>query len=110
MKLTDIIGLDAKHAKLLEGEGISSTEDLIPLTYNQVSKLARKIGVSVKTLDTWQEHAELMQITSVGPEMANALNLIGIDSVKEFAHRNPKNTLDKLKQLKKDNPKVISKM
>ncbi|MFX0006882.1 MAG: DUF4332 domain-containing protein [Promethearchaeota archaeon] len=110
MKLTDIIGLDAKHAKLLEGEGVSSTEDLIPLTYNQVSKLARKIGVSVKTLDTWQEHAELMQITGVGPEMANALNLIGIDSVKEFAYRNPKNTLDKLKQLKKDNPKVITKI
>jgi hypothetical protein len=110
LKLTDIIGLDAKHAKLLEGEGISSTEDLIPLTYNQVSKLARKIGVSVKTLDTWQEHAELMQITGVNPELANALNLIGIDSVKEFAYRNPKNTLDKLKQLKKDNPKLITKI
>ncbi len=110
MKLTDIIGLEAKHAKLLEGEGISSTQDLIPLTYNQVSKLARKIGVAVKTLDTWQEHAELMQIQGVGPEMANALNLIGIDSVKEFAYRNPKSTLEKLKQLKKENPKAITKI
>ncbi|MFX0002174.1 MAG: DUF4332 domain-containing protein [Candidatus Hodarchaeota archaeon] len=110
MKLTDIIGLEAKHAKLLEKEGISSTEKLIPLTYNQISKLARKIGVAVKTLDTWQEHAELMQIQGVDPEMANALNLIGIDSVKEFAYRNPKSTLDKLKQLKNDNPKVLTKM
>jgi hypothetical protein len=110
LKLTDIIGLEAKHAKLLEAEGISTTEDLIPLNYNQVSKLARKIGVAVKTLDTWQEHAELMQIQGVDPEMANALNLIGIDSVKEFAYRNPKSTLEKLKQLKKENPKAITKI
>jgi len=110
LKLTDIIGLEVKHAKLLEKEGISSTEDLISLTYNQISKLARKIGVAIKTLDTWQEHAELMQIQGVGPEMANALNLIGIDSVKEFAYRNPKSTLEKLKQLKKDKPKVLAKI
>jgi len=110
LKLTDIVGLEVKHAKLLEKEGILSAEDLISLTYNQISKLARKIGVSVKRLDTWQELAELMQIKGISPEMAHALNLIGIDSVKEFAYRNPKNTLEKLKQLKKDNPKVIAKI
>ena len=110
MKLTDIIGLEVKHAKLLEKEGISSTEDLIPLTKSEIGKLARKVGVSVKALDTWQEYAELMQIEGVGPEMANALNLIGIDSVKEFAYRNPKSTLEKLKQLKKDKPKVLAKI
>jgi hypothetical protein len=51
-----------------------------------------------------------MRIEGVDPKMANALNLIGIDSVKEFAHRNSKNTVDKLKQLKKENPKVITKI
>ncbi|MFX1390527.1 MAG: DUF4332 domain-containing protein [Promethearchaeota archaeon] len=110
MKLTEIVGLEEKHAKLLQKEGISSTEQLIPLTRSEIGKLARKIGVAFKTLDTWQEHAELMQIEGVTPEMANALNLIGIDSVKEFAYRNPKSTLEKLKQLKKDNPKVITKV
>ncbi len=110
MKLTEIIGLEENHAKLLEKEGISSTEELIPLTKSQIRKLARTIGVAVKTLDTWQEHAELMQIQGVNPEIANALNLIGIDSVKEFARRNPKSTLEKLKQLKKANPKVLTKM
>ncbi|MFX1499854.1 MAG: DUF4332 domain-containing protein, partial [Promethearchaeota archaeon] len=110
MKLTEIIGLEQKHAKLLENEGISSTEDLIPLTRSQIGKLARKIGIAVKTLDTWQEHAELMQIQGVNPEIANALNSIGIDSVKEFARRNPKSTLDKLKQLKIDKPKVLAKI
>ena len=110
MKLTEIIGLEEKHAKILEKEGISSTEDLIPLTNNQIKQLARKIGVSVKLLDMWQEHAELMQIQGVTPEFANALNLIGIDSVKEFAYRNAKSTIEKLKQFKKDNPKALTKV
>jgi len=97
LKLTEIIGLEGKHAKLLEKEGISIVEELVPLTNSQIRKLARKIGVSVIVLDTWQEHADLMRIEGVGPEFANALNLIGIDSVKEFAYRNSKSTFEKLK-------------
>ncbi|MHA2180150.1 MAG: DUF4332 domain-containing protein, partial [Promethearchaeota archaeon] len=96
--------------KLLEKEGIKSVEELIPLSYTQVRKLARKIGVSVKLLDTWQEHAELMSVEGINPDLANALNLIGIDSLKELAYRNPESTLKKLKILKKENPKLIAKL
>jgi len=110
MKLIEIIGLEEKHAKLLEKEGVKSVEELVPLSYSQLRKIARKIGVSVKILDTWQEHADLMRIEGVNPKLANALNLIGIDSLKEFAYRNPKNTLEKLKLLKKDNPKINTKI
>ncbi|MBY8984382.1 MAG: DUF4332 domain-containing protein [Candidatus Lokiarchaeota archaeon] len=110
MKLTEIIGLEENHAKLLEKEGINNVEELVPLSYNQIRSLARKIGVSVKLLDTWQEHADLMRIEGVNPKLANALNMIGIDSLKEFAQRNPKNALEKLKLLKKENPKIITKI
>ncbi|MFW9896062.1 MAG: DUF4332 domain-containing protein [Candidatus Thorarchaeota archaeon] len=110
MKLIEIIGLEEKHVKLLEKEGIKSVEDLIPLSYNQISKLARKIGVTVKLVDTWQEHADLMRIEGVDPKLANALNLIGIDSLKEFAHRSPKTTVEKLKLLKKEKPKIMTKV
>ena len=110
MKLTEIIGLEEKHSKLLEKAGIRQVEDLLPLSYYQISQLARAIGVAVKTLDAWQEHADLMRIEGVTPQIANALNLIGMDSVKEFAYRNAKNTLDKLTQLKKDNPKLLAKV
>ena len=37
------------------------------------------------------------------------LNQIGIDSVKEFAQRNPKNTLDKIMELDKKKPDVFRK-
>lgn len=110
MKLIEIIGLEDKHAKLLEKAGIREVEDLLPLTPYQIKKLARSIGVSVRTLDTWQEHADLMRIEGVDPKIANALNLIGIDSVKEFAYRNAKNTLEKLKQLKNEKPKALTKV
>jgi hypothetical protein len=110
LKVIEIIGLEEKHAKLLEKEGILEVKDLLSLSYNQIRKLARKIGISVKLIDTWQEHADLMRVEGIDPKIANALNLIGIDSVKEFARRNPKSTLEKLKQLKKENPKGITKL
>jgi len=110
MKLTEIIGLEEKHAQRLEKAGIKEVEDLLTLSYYQIKKLARSIGVTVKALDTWQEHADLMRIQGVNPEFANAINLIGIDSVKEFAYRNAKTTVEKLKELKKENPKMLSKV
>ncbi len=110
MKLTEIIGLKEKHANLLAEAGIKEVEDLLPLTRYQIQQLARKLGVTVNLLDSWQEHADLMRISGITPEYANLLNKIGIDSVKEFAYRNPKSTLEKLKQLKKHNPKVITKI
>ena len=110
MKLTDIIGLEQKHATLLEKAGIKEVEDLLPLTAYQIQQLARAIGVSVRTLDTWQEHADLMRIAGVTPQIANALNLVGVDSVKELARRNVKNLIVKLKQLKIDNPQALPKI
>jgi predicted flap endonuclease-1-like 5' DNA nuclease len=110
LKLTEIIGLEEKHANLLAEAGVKEVEDLLPLTRYQIQQLARKLGVTVNLLDSWQEHADLMRISGITPEYANLINKIGIDSVKEFARRNPKSTLEKLKQFKKDNPKVITKI
>ncbi|MFW9941784.1 MAG: DUF4332 domain-containing protein [Candidatus Thorarchaeota archaeon] len=110
MKIIEIIGIDEKHANLLEKEGFGNAEDLLPLTATQIKKLAKKIGISAELLDTWQEHADLMRIEGINPKIANALNLIGIDSVKEFARRNPKSIITKLKELKKEKPKVLAKV
>ena len=110
MKLTEIISLEEKHARLLKKAGIKEVVDLLTLSYYQIKKLARSIGVTVKALDTWQEHADLMRIQGINPELANAINLIGIDSVKEFAYRNAKSTVQKLKGLKENDPKILPKV
>ncbi|MFX1395599.1 MAG: DUF4332 domain-containing protein [Promethearchaeota archaeon] len=109
MKLIEIIGLETKHEKKLQKEGISSVEDLIPLTSAKMKDLAKKTGIALELIDTWQEHADLMRIDGVAPEYAHLLNKIGIDSVKEFARRSPKMTISKIKEFIKDNPGVIKK-
>ncbi|KKN45921.1 hypothetical protein LCGC14_0678220 [marine sediment metagenome] len=110
MKLTEIIGLDENQANKLKKEGISTTKDLLELTIYKIKKLAKKTGISAKLIDTWQEHADLMRITGINPEYANALNIIGIDSVKELARRNPKNTHTAIVKLDKEQPELIQKV
>jgi len=107
MKINEIVGIDNKSAKLLEKEGISNVEDLLPLTASKIKKLSEKTGIDAKLIDTWQEHADLMRINGVTPKYAYALNSIGIDSVKEFGLRNPKNTLEKLQELDKSKLKLV---
>ncbi|MHA1207365.1 MAG: DUF4332 domain-containing protein [Candidatus Hodarchaeales archaeon] len=110
MKLIEIVGLEEKHAKKLEKEGIKSVDDLILLDDKKIRQLAKKTGISAKLLDEWQEHAELMGLDGVGPAYANALNKIGIDSVKELSRRNPKSTFTKIKEFAKENPDMIQEL
>ena len=110
MNIKEIIGIEDKYIKLLEKEGISQVEDLLSLTAYKISQIAEKTGIPAKLIDTWQEHADLMRIEGVTPQYAYALNQIGIDSVKELANRNPKNTFEKIKEFAKQNAKILSKL
>ena len=107
MLISEIIGIEDKHVQLLKKEGITQVEDFLPLSTYKIKQIAEKIGISAKLLDTWQEHADLMRIEGINPEYANALNEIGIDSVRELANRNAKNTFDKVKEFAGNNPKIM---
>ncbi|TFG19151.1 MAG: DUF4332 domain-containing protein [Promethearchaeota archaeon] len=102
MNIKDVEAISKKYANLLIKEGYSQIEDLLNLTKSQMSKLAKKTGIPIKMIDTFQELADLMRIDGIGDEIANVLNKIGIDSVKEFAQRNAKNTLERIKEFKKE--------
>ncbi|NHI91961.1 MAG: DUF4332 domain-containing protein [Candidatus Lokiarchaeota archaeon] len=110
MKIIEIEGIGEKYADKLEKAGIKNVEDLIPLSKGDIDELANKTKISKKLIDKWQEHADLMRIKGVGPEFAEALNTIGIDSVKELAQRNPQNTLDKIKEMDKEKPNIIRRI
>ena len=110
MNITEIVGIDNKKAKLLKKEGISNIEDFLPLTAYGIKKLAKNTGISAKEIDRWQEHADLMRLEGVNPEYAYALNEVGVDSVKELAQRNPKNTLERIEKLDKEKPDVIRRL
>lgn len=110
MKIIEIEGIGEKYAEKLIKAGFEKIEELIPLDKKQMKDLAEKTGISIKLIDKWQEHADLMRIKGVGPEYSDALNQIGIDSVKEFAQRNPENTLERIKKLDEEKPNVIRRL
>ena len=105
--IIDIEGIGSKYSKTMEKAGYLNVESLIGLDRNGIKELAEKTKISEKLLDKWAEHADLMRIGGVGPEYAEVLNEIGIDSVKEFAQRNPSNTLDRIMELDKEKPDVF---
>ncbi len=110
MKIIEIEGVGEKYAKILEKAGCANVEDLIPLKWREVKEFAEKTGISLKLLEKWQDQAELMTIKGVGPEYSEVLNRVGIDSTRELAYRNPKNTLDKIVAFDKEQPDVIRKI
>jgi len=103
----EIEGIGKKWGKTLEKAGFASVENLVGLDKDGIKDLAGKTKISEKLIDKWAEHADLIRIGGVGPEYAEVLNEIGIDSVKEFAQRNPKNTLDKIMALDKEKPDMF---
>jgi len=110
MKIIDIEGVGEKYAKTLGKATIEDVEDLIPLKWSEIKELANTTSISLKLLEKWQDQAELMLIKGVGPEYSEVLNKIGIDSSRELAYRNPKNTLDRIVKLDKEQPDVIRKI
>ncbi len=108
-RIVEIEGIGDKFSKSLEKAGYSKVENLISIDSVKIKSLSATTKISEKLIDKWAEHADLMRIGGVGPEYADVLNQIGIDSVKEFAQRNPKNTLDRIMELDKKKPDVFRK-
>jgi len=104
MKIIEIEGIGKKYAGKLGRAGYENVEDIVKLTWEQINELAKKTKISAKRIDKWQEQADLISLKGIGPEFAEALNKIGIDSVKELARRNAQSTLEKLKALDKRRP------
>jgi len=108
-RIIEIEGIGDKYSKVLEKAGFSNVEDFLSIDSVKIKNLSATTKISEKMIDKWAEHADLMRIGGVGPEYADVLNQIGVDSVKELAQRNPKNTLDRIMELDKKKPDVFRK-
>ncbi|MHA1461392.1 MAG: DUF4332 domain-containing protein [Promethearchaeota archaeon] len=107
--IIDLEGIGVKYGKTMEKAGFLDVESLIGLDREAIKNLAKKTKISEKLIDKWAEHADLMRIDGIGPEYAEVINEIGIDSVKELAQRNPNNTLDRIAKLDKEKPDMFRK-
>ena len=97
-KIIDIEGIGPKYAEKLQAAGIKTSADLLEKGKNVKGRkeLAEATGISSKRILTWVNHTDLYRINGVGPQFAELLEASGVDTVTEFALRNPVNLAKKM--------------
>ena len=100
-KIIEIEGIGPVYAKKLEAAGVKTAAELLERGKNVKGRkeLAELTGISGKRILTWVNHADLFRINGVGPQFAELLEAAGVDTVTEFALRNPSNLEKKLKNV-----------
>jgi predicted flap endonuclease-1-like 5' DNA nuclease len=100
-RLIDIEGIGPSHAKTLEGQGLTNTDQLLETAGSASGrkKLAESTGISEKQILEWVNRADLMRINGVGSEFSDLLENSGVDSVKELATRVPANLQAKMAEV-----------
>ncbi|ROS00193.1 toxin ETX/toxin MTX2 [Sinobacterium caligoides] len=99
------------QAKQLEAEGIFVLSQLLTKGSTRKGRqdIAQKTGICEKLILTWVNTADLTRIKGINPELANLLELIGIDSVPELAQRNLDNLYISLTEVN-DNRALINEL
>lgn len=103
-KVIDIEGVGAAYAEKLATSGIENTDDLLEKCAAPAGRkaLAEATGISEKVILRWCNHADLMRVKGVGPQFAELLEAAGVDTVKEFAHRNADNLAVKMAEVNQE--------
>lgn len=97
-KVIDIEGIGPTYAEKLNTLGIFTTSDLLEkgATKHGRQKIAAATHIPESLILTWVNHADLFRVKGVAAQFAELLEAAGVDSVKEFVHRNPENLHVKL--------------
>lgn len=100
-KIIDIEGIGPVYAEKLQAAGVKTSADLLEKgkTAKGRKELAEATEISGKLILTWVNHADLYRINGVGPQFAELLEASGVDTVKEFAHRNAENLVAKMNEV-----------
>ena len=97
-KVIDIEGIGPNYAEKLQALGIFTTSDLLDKGAARKGReqIAAQTGIPESLVLTWVNHADLFRVKGIGPQFAELLEAAGVDTVKEFATRNPENLHAKL--------------
>lgn len=100
-KIIDIQGVGPVYAEKLQGAGIEKVSQLLEKgkTAKGRKELEEATGIRHDLILTWVNHADLFRINGVGPQFAELLEAAGVDTVKEFAHRNAENLVKKMTEV-----------
>ena len=94
--LEKIVGIGPVYKEKLGEAGITFTKELLEASATPKSRreLCEKTGISESLILQWANHCDLMRIPSIGPEEADVLEEIGVDTIPELAQRNPENLFE----------------
>jgi predicted flap endonuclease-1-like 5' DNA nuclease len=97
-KVVDIEGIGPTYAEKLGTLGIMTTSDLLEKGATKKGRvhIAEQTGIPESLILTWVNHSDLFRIKGIAGQFAELLEAAGVDSVKEFSHRNPENLHAKL--------------
>lgn len=100
-KIIDIQGVGPVYAEKLQAAGIDKVSQLLEKgkTAKGRKELEDETGIRHDLILTWVNHADLFRINGVGPQFAELLEASGVDTVKEFAHRNAENLVNKMTEV-----------
>jgi predicted flap endonuclease-1-like 5' DNA nuclease len=89
--INKIEGIGTSHTKKLEGEGITTVEQLLKAgsSPKHRQELAKKTGFAEHHILKWVNQADLFRVKGIGRQYAELLESSGVDSVLELAQRRP---------------------
>lgn len=92
-KIIDIQGIGPVYAEKLIAVGVTTVPQLLERgkTAKGRKELEESTGIRHDLILTWVNHADLFRVKGVGPQFSELLEAGGVDTVKEFAHRNAEN-------------------
>jgi predicted flap endonuclease-1-like 5' DNA nuclease len=97
-KVIEIEGIGPNYAEKLQSLDIHTTDDLLEKGGNKKGResIAAQTGIPESLVLTWVNHADLFRIKGIAAQFAELLEAAGVDTVREFATRKPKNLHQKL--------------
>lgn len=97
----DLEGVGPAFAAKLAEAGVKSIAGLLEAGATRKGRgdLIEKTGISDKLVLKWVNHADLMRVAGVDPNLAELLEAAGVDTVKELATRNGTNLAAKLAEV-----------
>ena len=92
-KVEDIEGIGKVQGAKLNAADVITVEQLLErgATRSGRTELATATGISDAHILDWVNRADLMRIKGIGPEFSDLLEIAGVDSPLELAHRNAAN-------------------
>jgi hypothetical protein len=98
MNIVDVEGIGPVYAEKLGAVGVKTTDDLLERGAKPKGRddLEAATGIGHALILKWVNRVDLYRIKGVGSEYSDLLEIAGVDSPAELAHRNPANLTESM--------------